>query len=78
MLRRDQMKWKNVFVVILSFLFLMGFFSGICQAKDPKYGGTLVMSHHDPKVLNPIMEWGFKAFSRMCFNGLIDFTPTSF
>src|SRR2546422_2985830 len=40
-----------------------------------KYGGTLVMVHTDPGVMNPILEGGWPHFPRMSFNGLIDYDP---
>jgi peptide/nickel transport system substrate-binding protein len=42
---------------------------------QPKYGGTLVMVHTDPGVMNPILEAGWPHFPRMSFNGLIDYDP---
>src|SRR5215470_6715111 len=40
---------------------------------QPKYGGTLVMVHTDPGVMNPILEGAWPHFPRMSFNGLIDY-----
>ena len=42
---------------------------------QPKPGGTLVMVHTDPGVMNPILEVGWPHFPRMSFNGLIDYDP---
>src|SRR5262245_61827758 len=42
---------------------------------QPKQGGTLVMVHTDPGVMNPILEGGWPHFPRMSFNGLIDYDP---
>jgi peptide/nickel transport system substrate-binding protein len=42
---------------------------------QPKYGGTLVMVHTDPGVMNPVLEAGWPHFPRMSFNGLIDYDP---
>jgi len=38
-----------------------------------KYGGTLVMVHNDPDIMNPVTAPGWIQFQRMCFNGLIDY-----
>ena len=42
---------------------------------QPKYGGTLVMVHTDPGVMNPILEAAWPHFPRMSFNGLVDYDP---
>lgn len=42
---------------------------------QPKPGGTLVMVHTDPGVMNPILEGGWPHFPRMSFNGLVDYDP---
>jgi peptide/nickel transport system substrate-binding protein len=42
---------------------------------QPKPGGTLVMVHTDPGVMNPILEVGWPQFPRMSFNGLTDYDP---
>jgi peptide/nickel transport system substrate-binding protein len=42
---------------------------------QPKYGGTLVMVHTDPGVMNPVLEAGWPHFPRMSFNGLMDYDP---
>jgi peptide/nickel transport system substrate-binding protein len=46
--------------------------TGWAQAK---HGGTLVMVHTDPGVMNPILESAWPHFPRMSFNGLIDYDP---
>src|SRR5215813_4675044 len=46
--------------------------SGVGWAQA-KYGGTLVMVHTDPGVMNPLLEGGWPHFPRMSFNGLIDY-----
>ena len=38
-----------------------------------KYGGTLVMVHNDPDLMNPVATPGWIQFQRMSFNGLIDY-----
>src|SRR5215831_12257232 len=48
--------------------------SGVGWAQA-KYGGTLVMVHTDPGVMNPLLEGGWPHFPRMSFNGLVDFDP---
>src|SRR5262252_2160979 len=48
--------------------------SGVGYAQA-KYGGTLVMVHTDPGVMNPLLEGGWPPFPRMSFNGLVDFDP---
>ncbi len=40
---------------------------------QPKYGGTLVMVHNDPDLMNPVATPGWIQFQRMSFNGLIDY-----
>ena len=40
---------------------------------QPKSGGTLVMVHTDPGVMNPILEGAWPHFPRMSFNGLVDY-----
>jgi peptide/nickel transport system substrate-binding protein len=40
---------------------------------QPKYGGTLVMVHTDPDLMNPVATPGWIQFQRMSFNGLIDY-----
>ncbi len=40
---------------------------------QPKYGGTLVMVHTDPDLMNPVATPGWLQFQRMSFNGLIDY-----
>ena len=40
---------------------------------QPKYGGTLVMVHTDPDLMNPVATPGWIPFQRMSFNGLIDY-----
>lgn len=39
---------------------------------QPKYGGTLVMVHNDPDIMNPVATPGWIQFQRLAFNGLID------
>jgi peptide/nickel transport system substrate-binding protein len=41
-------------------------------AGQPRSGGTLVMVHTDPGVMNPLLEGGWPHFPRMTFNGLVD------
>lgn len=38
-----------------------------------KYGGTLVMIHTDPDLMNPVATPGWIQFQRMSFNGLLDY-----
>jgi peptide/nickel transport system substrate-binding protein len=40
---------------------------------QPKSGGTLVMVHNDPDIMNPVVTPGWIQFQRMSFNGLIDY-----
>jgi peptide/nickel transport system substrate-binding protein len=40
---------------------------------QPKYGGTLVMVHNDPDLMNPVAAPGWIQFQRMSCNGLIDY-----
>src|SRR5207244_7312305 len=43
------------------------------MASAQKAGGTLVMVHTDPGVMNPILEAGWPHFPRLSFNGLVDY-----
>jgi peptide/nickel transport system substrate-binding protein len=62
------MRWSvGLLVVALS---LAGAAVGWAQ---PKPGGTLVMVHTDPGVMNPILEAGWPHFPRLSFNGLVDY-----
>jgi peptide/nickel transport system substrate-binding protein len=40
---------------------------------NPKYGGTLVFSFHDPALLNPILQLDFRQVVSLVFDGLIGF-----
>jgi ABC-type transport system substrate-binding protein len=40
---------------------------------QPIYGGTLVMVHNDPDIMNPVVTPGWRQFQRVSFNGLIDY-----
>jgi peptide/nickel transport system substrate-binding protein len=71
---RTTKSWRIVLLVLtLPLVVALGKASvGWGQAK---YGGTLVMVHTDPGVMNPILEGAWPHFPRMSFNGLIDYDP---
>lgn len=71
---RTAKRW-SVGVVVLA-LFLARALGGPVEGwAQPRSGGTLVMVHQDPGVMNPILEVGWSHFPRMSFNGLIDYDP---
>jgi hypothetical protein len=66
---RTPKRWRvGVVVLLLSLVHGPGGVGdGSAQSKP---GGTLVMVHTDPGVMNPILEVGWPHFPRMSFNGL--------
>jgi peptide/nickel transport system substrate-binding protein len=71
---RTPKRWRvGVVVLLLSLVHGPGGVGdGSAQSKP---GGTLVMVHTDPGVMNPILEVGWPHFPRMSFNGLVDYDP---
>jgi peptide/nickel transport system substrate-binding protein len=66
--------WSVGVLVLAAFLAHAVAGPGPAEAQ-PKPGGTLVMVHQDPGVMNPILEVGWPHFPRMSFNGLVDYDP---
>src|SRR5215468_336858 len=71
---RKAKRWTVVLIALAVPVMLALARSGVGWAQA-KYGGTLVMVHTDPGVMNPILEGGWPHFPRMSFNGLVDFDP---
>lgn len=71
---RTPRRWRvGVVVLMLSLVHGPGGPGDVGAQSKP--GGTLVMVHTDPGVMNPILEVGWPHFPRMSFNGLVDYDP---
>ncbi len=71
---RTVKRWSIV-LLVLALPLVYAFENSSIGWAQPKYGGTLVMVHTDPGVMNPILEAAWPHFPRMSFNGLIDYDP---
>jgi peptide/nickel transport system substrate-binding protein len=68
-------KLRPVILLALGLAVLAGAGSPGAAWGQPRQGGTLVMVHTDPGVMNPLLEGGWPHFPRMSFNGLVDYDP---
>ena len=66
---------RRTILLVLGLVVLAAAGSPVIGWGQPKPGGTLVMVHTDPGVMNPILETAWPHFPRMSFNGLTDFDP---
>src|SRR5712692_9179156 len=70
-MRLAKLWWRMLLTLVLLLLSIFG--SPGVGWGQPKYGGTLVMVHTDPDLMNPVATPGWIQFQRMSFNGLIDY-----
>src|SRR5712692_3130809 len=70
-MRLAKLWWRMLLTLVLLLLSIFG--SPGVGWGQPKYGGTLVMVHTDPDLMNPVATPGWIQFPRMSFNGLIDY-----
>lgn len=69
---RCAKSWRMVLLTLALWLLAAVGSAGVGWGQ-PKYGGTLVMVHNDPDLMNPVATPGWIQFQRMTFNGLIDY-----